>query len=149
MKVQDFMPKASERLATVTPEMPIRSVAELLAEAGTDLVVVVDDTGKMVGVVTDTDIVSWVAGKTEGEEWTATARTLMSTDVFSCTADQVFGTVVNDAVSRRYKHFPVLDDNGAPIGVVYVNDALVALHKEDQLSPEAMMAYIYGRGRMG
>lgn len=149
MQVKDFVAQASKRLATVTPDMDIHAVAELLAASGTDLVVVVDEAGKMVGVVTDTDIVSWVAGKKEGEDWSATASSLMSTGVFSCTQDQAFGSVVNDAVSRRFKHFPILSENGEPIGIVYVSDALVALHKEDQLSEDAVMAYIHGRGRMG
>ncbi len=148
MKVKDFVPQAAKRLVTATPELEIHAVAELLAESGTDLVVVVDEAGKMVGVVTDTDIVSWVAGKKEGEPWNATAGSLMSTTIFSCTPDQVFGSVVNDAVSRRYKHFPIVDGEMKPVGVVYVSDALIALHKDDQLSTDAMMAYIHQRGRM-
>jgi CBS domain-containing protein len=146
MKVKDFIREASERLATVTPELGIREVAEKLAEPGIDLVVVTDGDGKMVGVVTDTDIVTWVAGNEPGGSGAVTAETLMSTNVFSCTAEQAFGAVVDNAVKRGHKHFPVLDENGQPIGVVYVSDALIALHKQDLLSPEAVMAYIHRRG---
>lgn len=145
MKVKDFAREAAKRLASVAPETGIREVAEKLAGPGVDLVVVTGDDGKMVGVVTDTDIVRWVA-KAGGSE-DATAGSLMSRDVFFCTPDQVFSTVVDQALDRRHKHFPMLNDNGEPIGVVYVSDALVVLHKEDQLSEEAVMAYIHQRGR--
>lgn len=147
MKVKDFVREASKRLASVTPETGIHAVAEKLADPSIDLVVVTGADGKMVGVVTDTDIVKWVARAKPGESWDATAETLMSRDVFSCSPEQVFSSVVDQALTRHRKHFPMLDDNGAPIGVVYVSDALVVLHKEDQLSEEAVMAYIHGRGQ--
>lgn len=149
MKVKEFMPKASKRLATVAPEMEIHEAAKQLAEPGTDLVVVTGADGKMVGVLTDTDIVTWVAKNEPGEPGKVTVGTLMSTEIFSCTVDQLFGGVIDQALKRRRKHFPVLDDEGAPIGVVYIADALIALHKEDQLSPEAVTAFIYGRGWLG
>lgn len=147
MKVQEFVQKASERLASVTPDMGIHEVAEKLAEPLIDLVVVTDEGGKLVGVVTDTDIVNWVAKAKPGEPWDATAKSLMSTDVFSCTPDQVFGTVVDEAVKRKRKHFPIVNESREPIGVVYVSDALIILHKEDHLSSDAVMAYIHQRGR--
>ncbi len=148
MKVKDFIPKAAVRLATVTPDMEIHEVAKILAEPGIDLVVVTGEDGKMVGVLTDTDIVTWVARNEPGNSGSVTAQSLMSTEIFSCTAEEAFGAVIDDAVRRRRKHFPILNELSQPIGVVYVSDALIALHKEDQLSPDVVMSYIHKRGYM-
>jgi signal-transduction protein with cAMP-binding, CBS, and nucleotidyltransferase domain len=146
MKVGDFRDQAGKRLAVVEPEWDVHRVAALLAKPGIDLVIVTGKDGEMLGVVTDSDIVSWVANSKPGGASAATAEALMSRSVFSCTVEQVFGTVVEEAVNRGRKHFPVLDKGRRPIGVVYVSDALMALHKESQLSPDTLVEYIHGRG---
>lgn len=145
MKVADFVGEASKRLVVVAPETGLRGVAERLAEPGVDLVVVVGANGKMLGVVTDSDIVDWVAKSSVGKA-DATAGVLMSKTVYSCTAGEVFGTVVSEAVSRKLKHFPILSDDNQPIGVIYVSDALITLHKEDQLSTESILEFVHGAG---
>jgi signal-transduction protein with cAMP-binding, CBS, and nucleotidyltransferase domain len=144
MKVADFTDQAGKRLVTVGPEQGVRAIAHELDQPGIDLVVVVGTDGKMLGVVTDSDIVSWAAGNEPAGDTTAAA--LMSKDVYSCTAGQVLNVVVGQAVNRRLKHFPILDDGGRPLGVVYVSDALIALHKDDQLSPETLLEYVHGGG---
>jgi CBS domain-containing protein len=146
MKVGDFMDQAGKRLAVVEPELDVHGVAALLAKPGIDLVVVTGENGEMLGVVTDSDIVSWVADAKADGTLAATAEELMSTKVFSCTTGEIFGSVVERAVNRGHKHFPILDDRRRPIGVVYVSDALIALHKENLLSPDMLVEYIHGRG---
>ncbi len=146
MKVRDFMEQAAKRLAVVEPDLDVHGVAGLLAKPGIDLVVVTGKDGEMLGVVTDSDIVSWVADEGAGAAPAATAGELMSTKIFSCTAGEVFGSVIERAVNRGHKHFPVLDDRRRPIGVVYVSDALIALHRENQLSPDTLVEYIHGAG---
>jgi signal-transduction protein with cAMP-binding, CBS, and nucleotidyltransferase domain len=145
MKVADFVGEASKRLVVVAPETGLRSVAERLAEPGVDLVVVAGANRKMLGVVTDSDIVDWVAKSSVGEADT-TADALMSKTVYSCTASEVLGTVVAEAVGRKLKHFPILNEDNQPIGVIYVSGALIALHKEDQLSTESLLEFVHGAG---
>lgn len=145
MKVADFVGEASKRLVVVSPEAGVRAVAGKLAEPGVDLVVVVGADGKMLGVVTDSDIVAWVAERRVGEA-DATAEALMSRTVYSCRANEVLGTVVSEAVGRKLKHFPILSSGDKPIGVVYVSDALITLHKEDQLSTESLLEFVHGGG---
>ena len=145
MKVEDFVEQASKRLEVVDPGLDIRGVAEKLDQPGIDLVVVAGTDGKMQGVVTDSDIVGWVAGES-GSGNDATAESLMSREVFACTADEVLGSVVSKAVDRGRKHFPILTSDGKALGVVYVADALIALHKEDQLSADALLQYVHGGG---
>jgi signal-transduction protein with cAMP-binding, CBS, and nucleotidyltransferase domain len=145
MKVEDFVEQASKRLEVVDPALGIRGVAAKLDQPGIDLVVVAGSDGKMQGVVTDSDIVGWVAGMAAAGA-DATAESLMSREVFACTADEVLGSVVSKAVDRGRKHFPILTADGKALGVVYVADALIALHKEDQLSPDALLQYVHGGG---
>ena len=143
MKVEDFVEQASKRLQVVDPGLDVRGVAAKLDQPGIDLVVVAGGDGKMQGVVTDSDIVGWVAGRAGAG---ATAESLMTREVFACTADEVLGSVVSKAVDRGRKHFPILTADGKALGIVYVADALIALHKEDQLSSDTLLQYVHGGG---
>lgn len=57
MHVKQMLPRARERLATIGVNAPVIEAADLMARPHTDLVVVCDEEGSMVGVVTKTDIV--------------------------------------------------------------------------------------------
>ena len=145
MRVKDYIPEASKRLVVVAPDVGVHELAAKLAERGIDLVVVVKD-GVMRGVVTDSDIVTWAAGLEDGVTISGNAASLMSTNVFSCQPERSLADVVKDAASRGLKHFPIVNEKGEPLGVIYVAAALIRLEKENQLSAEWLLAYIRGAG---
>ena len=144
MLVSDYVAEASERLVVVEPDLGVREVAERLSQPGIDLVVVADSKS-VVGVVTDNDIVAWAATD-QSTESVANAESLMTRDVFSCRPDQALGSVVKEAAGRGLKHFPIIGDDGAAMGIIYVAEALIRLEKEDQLSSESLLEYIRGGG---
>lgn len=144
MLVSDYVSEASKRLVVVEPDLDVREVAERLSQPGIDLVVVAD-VKSVVGVVTDNDIVAWAATDHLAEP-SATAGSLMTRDVFSCHPDQALGSVVKEAAGRGLKHFPIIGDDGAATGIIYVAEALIRLEKEDQLSSESLLEYIRGGG---
>ncbi|MGI8570733.1 MAG: CBS domain-containing protein [Methylocella sp.] len=78
-----MLPRARERLATIGAGAFVRDAADLMSEPHTDLVVVCDDDGGMVGVVTKTDIVGQIR-QCSGGGCTARVDTIMTRDVISC-----------------------------------------------------------------
>ena len=62
MRVNELM---SDTVVTVTPETPLKDVAELLLERGISGAPVCDDEGVVVGVVSEADIVSKERGRPE------------------------------------------------------------------------------------
>ncbi|MGD9740405.1 MAG: CBS domain-containing protein [Bauldia sp.] len=144
MLVRDYLPTASKRLITLTPDDTIQEAARRLAPAGFDLIVIVDGAGKMIGVVTDSDIVNWVATH-EGQATRQTkVSTIMSTKTTKCLPSQSLSDVAELAQKNGRKHLPIVDENEIPLGVVYVRDALMALLNDAEINERWLNAYFTG-----
>ena len=107
--VRDIM---TEDVATVAPDTPIENAARLLFSQSISGMPVVDDDGKLVGVVTEFDIIA-----KEG----ATVGDIMSTDVVTVGEETDAETVAQILTSRRVRRVPVVRD-GAVVGIVSRSD---------------------------
>jgi CBS domain-containing protein len=141
--VRDYMPTASNRLVTILGSASIRDAARELARPGIDLIIVADDAGMLSGVVTDSDIVGWVAdhGYVAAD---ASVTTLMSKGVFSCKAGDSLTEIAEMAQRKGLKHLPVIDDRGKAIGVIYVREALGSLLQEAAVTEQWLKSYLSG-----
>ena len=87
MPVEQMFPQASERLATIGAAVSVTDAAEVASSLRADLVVVCNETGSMVGVITKTDIVSQT-GRSGAHGRPASVGTIMTREVFSCRANE-------------------------------------------------------------
>lgn len=99
---------------TVPPEMPVKEVANLLAEKRITGLPVVDASGQVVGVLSELDLISR-QGKTVGD--------IMSTQVISAAEDADAQEVANLFSSRRIRRVPILAD-GKLVGLVSRSDLM-------------------------
>jgi len=83
MLAERMLPRARERLVTISGSAPVKDAAALMAKPHTDLVVVCGQDGEMVGVLTKTDIVGQIT-QCFGSGCTARVDTIMTRDVASC-----------------------------------------------------------------
>ena len=143
MLVRDYLPTASKRLIVLSMEATIRDAARELAQPGIDLIVVADAKGKLAGVVTDSDVVGWVA-KHPNVVADSSVQTLMSTKVTTCKVEQTLADVAEMAQKKGLKHLPIVDDSGKAIGVIYVREALMALLHEADLNEQWLKLYLSG-----
>jgi CBS domain-containing protein len=138
--VEKVMPKARERLVAATVDTPIRNVAILMSEPHTDLVVISDAAGFMVGVVTKTDLVRYLPECCDGG--LASVDTILTRDVFSCQPSDVLRDIWSEMNKRDLQRIPVVDGNRKPIGIVYSRDALQSLLSEADDEGELLREYI-------
>jgi CBS domain-containing protein len=141
--VRDFLPTASKRLIVLSMEATIRDAARELAQPGIDLVTVADARGKLAGVVTDSDVVGWLAGH-PNVVTESSVQTLMSTKITTCKASQTLTEVAEAAQKKGLKHLPIVDDAGKPIGVIYVREALMSLLHEAEINEQWLKQYLSG-----
>lgn len=99
---------------TVPPEMPVKEVANILAEKRITGLPVVDAAGQVVGVISELDIISR-QGKT--------ASDIMTAQVISATEDADVQEVANLFSSRRIRRVPILAD-GKLVGLVSRSDLM-------------------------
>ena len=110
MSVKEIMTKD---VITVPPAMPVREVANLLSERNVSGVPVIDDEGRVLGVVSELDVV--------GRQG-ATAADVMSKQVISVTEETDVREVVQLFLNERVRRVPVLSGGQQLVGIVSRSD---------------------------
>ena len=145
MLVEQMLPRARERLATVSTAAPVKDAADLMSKPHTDLVVVCDHDGDMVGVLTKTDIVGQIR-RCVGGGCTARVDTIMTRDVISCRPGDALHDVWSVMRARGLQRIPIVDQGGKPIGVIYARDALQSLLGEAENDEALLRDYVMNVG---
>ncbi|MFC6614658.1 CBS domain-containing protein [Halopenitus salinus] len=105
---------------TVHPDTFVEEAASLLLERGVGSLVVVDDDGRLEGILTSTDFVAIVAASKPKAQ--TTVERYMSTDVTTASAQDPIIEVADRMVDLGVHHLPVVDDDGGVIGIVSTTD---------------------------
>lgn len=143
--VHHVLEDARRRLAVIDGNASICEVAALLAEGSTPLVVVCDDDGKAVGVITRTDIVR-AFGRSGGLAVGMRARSVMSLSIQSCSEWQSLQSLWETMARTAMRSTPVLDAVGRPQGILHVHDVARALVDEIVNEETLLRDYVMGVG---
>lgn len=122
MFVEQMLPQARERLATIGAAASVTAAAEITSRLHADLVVVCDGTGSMVGVITKTDIVSQI-GRCGAGGCSASVEAIMTREALSSRPDESLQDVWTAMKARGLQHVPVVDEDGKPIGILHARCA--------------------------
>ena len=153
MLARDIM---TTKVVTIAPEVPVEEIAGLLLERGISGVPVVDARGRLVGLVSEGDLIrregeterhrSWWLNLLGGPEDRAReylrthghrAEDVMTHDVVTVSEDTAVGEIAQLLEKRRIKRVPVLRD-GEVVGIVSRANLLhgLASHKDRiQITP--------------
>ena len=145
MFVEQMLLRAHERLATVGAGAPVIEAAGLLSKPHTDIVVVCEREGGMVGVVTKTDIVGQI-GKCDGKGCTARVDTIMTRDVVYCEPTESLQDVWLAMKESGLQRLPLVDQFRKPIGIIYARDALENLLCEVEDEESLLRDYVMSVG---
>jgi CBS domain-containing protein len=145
MFAERMLTKARERLVTINGSALVKDAAALMAKPHIDLVVVCGQDGKMVGVLTKTDIVGQIT-RCMGSGCTARVDTIMTQDVASCQTCELLQDIWSMMKTRGLQRIPVVDQIGKPIGIIYARDALQALLGEVESDEALLRDYVMNVG---
>jgi CBS domain-containing protein len=109
-------------VSTATPATPVRDVAKTMARVESGAVPVVDD-GKVVGLVTDRDIVLRVVA--EGRGLDTPVRDVMTEGVETCREDDNVADATGKMSSKQIRRLVVLSDTGRLAGILSLGDVAV------------------------
>ena len=142
LKVRDVM---TTDVPTAHPDTPLDELLPRLIDSPIRRVVVVENTGRVVGLIADAMLLNqslpeekpsvWRAfrhwlGLSEGVAPPAVAADLMTREVFTIGADAPMLDAIEGMVERRVKRLVVVDDEGRLVGMVDRQRALQALAGE-------------------
>lgn len=145
MFVEQILPRARGRLVTIGAAASVKEAADAMSRPHTDLVVVCNDAGSMVGVITKTDIVSQIS-RCGAEGCRALVDTVMTREVFSCSTSEWLQDVWSAMKARGLQRIPVIDEGGKPIGVLYSRDVLQSLLGEVEGEETLLRDYVMNVG---
>jgi CBS domain-containing protein len=110
--VADLMTKD---VLTVEPSDTIGEAAEKMNDANVGAVVVVEDMVRIVGIVTERDLMRAVAARARAAE--ARVRHWMTPDPVTIEPDTSIAEAAEIMFTRNFRHLPVVKD-GRPLGIV-------------------------------
>jgi CBS domain-containing protein len=145
VSVRDAMTDG-DRVVTVSPEATLKRVAELMVEHAISGLPVVDADRRVVGVVSEADIVAGETAGAGGDAMTARARSLadpsavaiprtageaMTAPAVTITPDQPMMAAAQRIVNREVNRLPVVDEDGRLVGIVARADIVAAFARSD------------------
>ena len=99
------------------PQHTTIEAAELMRREDCGLLPVVSDNGKLIGVLTDRDIVVKVVAEGRDPRSTAVSEA-MTTDVATCLPQERIETVMEQMATRQVRRIPIVERDGSLVGIV-------------------------------
>ena len=129
MNVKKILDVKGQDVFTVGPDMPMRAFANMVASKKVGAAPVTDAAGKLVGVISERDIVGGfdAHGETLTEKSVAD---LMTKSVISCTSDASIADVTELMHKHGIRHITVVDGDDL-VGFISIRD--VAFNRLTQL----------------
>ena len=122
MRVSEMIKDKGSKVITVLPTDSVERVSQILRDARIGAVLVVDEGGRMAGILSERDIVYGVADR--GADVVAEpVSNLMTREVRTCTPESSVDQLMNQMLDERIRHLPVLEQ-GALAGIVSVGDVV-------------------------
>jgi CBS domain-containing protein len=117
MQIREIM---TENVKTVRPDTRLSDVACIMRDEDIGSVPVADG-DRLVGMVTDRDIVVRAVAAGDGIE-RHTARDVMSPKILYCKADESVDDVLKNMGEQQIRRLPVVDRNMRLVGIVSLGD---------------------------
>ena len=130
-------------IATVKPTDSVAEAVRLLSELRIGAVVVSSDGRRPDGILSERDIVRQL-GKKGAAMLDSPISELMTREVQTCTLSEDALVILDRMTQGRFRHLPVVDDEGNMLGVVSIGDAVSGRLKELAAEKEALTGMIMG-----
>jgi CBS domain-containing protein len=122
----------TKNVTTCGPDTVIRDVADMMEDDNVGSIPVLDN-GRLVGIVTDRDIVCRVIA--EGlDTRTVRAREVMSEEIITCTADDSVIDAIRKMGEHRIRRVPICDLNGRLRGIISLGDIALEAERDQDLA---------------
>lgn len=140
MNVAAILKLKGREVFTAGPDATLSEIAMLLGKHRIGCIVIAAEDGKVVGIVSERDIVREIAraGASVLEE---PVEVCMTKAVVSCRESDTMDQLMGEMTAHRFRHMPVVD-RGRLVGLVSIGDVVRMRIAEAEMEAASMREYI-------
>jgi CBS domain-containing protein len=140
MIVKNILASKGGNVITINPAADVMAASKLMAERGIGAVIILGADHRIVGILSERDIVQALA-----EHGAAVLREpvsrVMTREVKTCSEDDTIGDLMGRMTTGRFRHLPVVKQ-GKLIGIVSIGDVVKSRVEEIDQEAKALRDYI-------
>jgi CBS domain-containing protein len=140
MIVKSIIDIKGRDVLTMEPNATLDAAAKLLAERRIGAVVVIGAEDRVVGILSERDIVRAVAERGTGAMQEQVAQ-IMTRKVATCTLDESIHSIMERMTAGKFRHVPVIE-NGRLAGIISIGDVVKHRIVEIEQESDALKTYI-------
>lgn len=141
MNVATILKAKGRAVSTARPDTSLQDVCAKLAAKKIGAMVIVGEQGRVVGIISERDIIRTVAER-GAAALAMPVSDAMTHAVVSChetmTLDELMGTMTQN----RFRHMPVLDEDDGLVGIISIGDVVKHHIAEVEMEVSAMRGYL-------
>ena len=140
MDVAQILENKGHQVMTSPPTASVADVARRLKEAAIGAVVVQETDGRIVGILSERDVVHALVDF-DSDLPNQTVAALMTREVQTCTPSDKVHEIMRRMTEGRIRHLPVIED-GALAGIISIGDIVKRRLEELEEESHALRDYI-------
>lgn len=127
-------------VVTLRPDMSMRQAADAFYQTVMDGAPVVDQQGRIVGLITKSHFIEAIVGSSDALD--RAVREFMITDVFTLSEDMTLPQLEQNAAAFKHSCFPVLNNKRQPVEIINRTDLIQYLSNRYVLLADEMQAVL-------
>ncbi|MEM7749921.1 MAG: CBS domain-containing protein [Pseudomonadota bacterium] len=143
MNVGQILKDKGRRVVVNEAAATIDEIVKELAEKKIGAVVIVDEVGKVAGIVSERDVMRSLA-QNGASTLAQSAASIMTRDVVTCREGDSVNRIMEAMTAGRFRHVPVVGDDLRLTGIVSIGDVVKNHIAEVELEASALKSYVAG-----
>lgn len=144
MHVAAVLKRKGNRIVSAAPADTVAAIARLLTEHRIGAVLVVEEDGRPVGILSERDIVRAIA-RDGASALSRPASDLMTRELITGQPTDTVADLMAVMTDRRIRHIPILEE-GRIVGVISIGDVVKARIDDAELEVESLRGFVAGIG---
>lgn len=140
MQVSAILADKGHEVATASPDTPMMTIIEHLAEKNIGAIVITNARDAVAGIISERDIVR-ALGQHGASVFDQPVSSYMTQSVVTCAEHESSHDLMGKMTSGRFRHLPVVSDTRL-VGIISIGDIVKARIAEVQREAEALREYI-------
>jgi CBS domain-containing protein len=140
--VKHLLDTKGRNLLSISPDASVFEAIKLMADKSIGSLVVLDEDGKLIGIVTERDYARKVIVLDRSSKETP-VREIMTTNVLTTSGEHTVKSCMELMTKKKVRHLPVVENDRA-IAMVSIGDLVQAIIADQQGEIEHLEHYISG-----